>query len=250
MRHPILEAATPPPVVGSQEMRRLDYWAEKEYHMPLMVMTENAGRDLAELLLRRFHPARSDPILVLAGKGGNGAGALAAARHLRHRGYQVQGLTTVPATKMGDDAKRHLAMFRKDGGSCPDHRPGQPLPPADYILDGVIGYGLRDAPSGSAAGLIRAANATQATIVAMDLPSGLDPDRGTAAADTIRAKATMAIAFPKPGLLLKSAASYVGELYLADVAFPRALYEEFETTPEQIFGDDVLVRLPDGAADG
>lgn len=233
-----------PPLVTAQEMRRLDWWAVREFQLPLIVMTESAGRLLADLLVARLHPTRTDPIVVLAGKGGNGAGALAAARHLRHRGYDVTAVTTVPQAKLRDEAKKHLSIFRKEGGSAPPWRAGQGLPAASFLLDGILGYGITDTPKGAALELIEAANASEAPIVALDLPSGLHPDTGAAASPTIRALATLAIALPKPGLVAAGARNFVGELYLADVGFPRVLYEDLKTRPEEIFGDASLVRLP------
>lgn len=243
MPNPIRTLTRLPPTVTSQEMRRLDNWAEREYQMPLLVMAEHAGRVLAHLLVRRFRPKPDTPILVLAGKGGNGAGALAAARHLRHGGFSVAALTTDPQTKLRDETKRHLSMFRRTGGSCPPFGPGG-LPPAEYILDGILGYGLTDTPKGMAQKMIQAANASGAPILALDLPSGLHPDTGTPSADTIRAAATLTIALPKAGLLESAARAHVGELYLADITFPRPVYEEYGTTPEELFGGDEVVRLP------
>ncbi len=234
-----------PPAVTAQAMRRLDLWAMHEFQVPLLLMMDQAGRAMAELVARRFSPGRSDPILVLAGKGGNGGGALASARHLLHRGYTVQARTTDTLAKLTEETRRHLSMYRKEGGSAPPHQRGEALPAANWIIDGILGYGITDSPKGSAADLISAANDAKATVVALDVPSGLNPDTGQATAATVEADATLTLALPKAGLLEPEAGPYVGELYLGDIGFPRPLYRDFDVRPEDLFLDGPVVRLPD-----
>lgn len=228
-------------------MHRLDYWAEREFQFPILLMMEHAGRGLVELLLRRFGPSREEPILALAGKGANGGAVLAAARHLAHRGYEVSALTTDPPTKMRDETRRQLSMFRKEGASAPTYRKTDPFPRAGFILDGILGSGDPGSPKGTIRDLILATNRAGATVIAMDLPSGLHPDTGEPSDPTIRAAATITVALPKKGLFAPKARPYVGEAYLADIGFPRVLYEDLDVTPEEIFGDAFVVRLPDAA---
>jgi NAD(P)H-hydrate epimerase len=241
---PIRRIAEWPPIVTAQEMRWMDDRAVRQYQLPLLVMMEHAGRALADLLLRRFRPRAEATILVLAGKGGNAGGALAAGRLLLHKGYRVRAVTTEAATKFRDESLRQLAMFRKEGGSASSLATQPSLPEADFLLDGVLGYGLLDAPKGNAAELIRLANEHPAPAVALDLPSGLHPDRGTPVDPTLEAEATLTLALPKEGLTKRSGRRYVGELYLGDIGFPRRLYQDLDTTPEAIFGGDWLVGLP------
>jgi NAD(P)H-hydrate epimerase len=224
-------------------MRRLEQWAVREFSLPLMVMMEHVGRLLADLVLRRFAPAPSEAIVVLAGKGGNGGGALAAGRHLLHRGYTVTALLVEQASKYKDEPLRQVDMFRKEGGTAPPFFADKRLPPAALLLDGLLGYGLLDAAKGTAAEMIEAANAHEAPVVSLDTPSGLDPDTGTAKGPVIEAAATLAVALPKHGVLEAAARRWVGELYLADIALPRRLYSELDVKPEQIFGGHDLVRL-------
>lgn len=236
-------APHPPPVVTAQDMRRMDLWAMQEFQLPLPIMLENAGRHLASLALQRFNLTPQDPILVLAGKGANGAGVLTAGRHLAHRGYTVTAVTTEPAPRLAEETRRALTRLRREGGTAPTRTPQQPLPKASIILDGVIGYSLGDNPKGSAAQVIESANQSDAHRLALDVPSGLHPDSGQAKEPTFRAHATLALAMPKRGTLDPLAKPYVGELYLADIGFPRVLYQDHDTTPEAVFGDAEIVRL-------
>ena len=88
----------------------------------------------------------------------------------------------------------------------------------------LIGYSLSGAPRGVSAGLIRAANAHTAPVLALDVPSGVDTATGAAYDPAIIAEATLTLALPKQGLQHDTAKKQVGELYLADISIPPGLY--------------------------
>ncbi len=185
-------------------------------------------------------------MVVLTGTGGNGGGALVAARRLHSWGAQV----VVALTKEMDAFKavpaHQLAIVVRLGIQVVSAAQIAQLGSADMILDGVIGYSLSGPPRGTAAELIRWANSHDAPILALDTPSGLDTTTGTAHAPTITATATMTLALPKAGLRAPSAAPYVGELYLADISVPPQLYAGpgLGLTVGPIFAQEEIIRLP------
>ena len=71
------------PAVTAAQMREVDRAMVEDFHIELVQMMENAGRNLADLAVRHFGPRST---VVLAGSGGNGGGGLVAARHLANRG--------------------------------------------------------------------------------------------------------------------------------------------------------------------
>lgn len=239
---PVLAKA--PEGVGAQEMRRLEHWAGREFQISPLMMMEATARAAAELAWRRFKLDSDAHVLVLAGKGANGGAALSAGRYLAHKGHPVTALLSEPATKLREDAKRSLAAFRKEGGSAPQGKPGDALPEAALVIDGLIGYGLMEGAREGTGDLIRAANDSDVDVLSIDVPSGLNPDTGDAQDPAIRAAATMALALVKLGTLEKHARPYVGDLYVADIGFPRSLYDDFDTTPEDLFGRGILARVP------
>jgi NAD(P)H-hydrate epimerase len=129
-----------------------------------------------------------------------------------------------------------------------------PISPADeagsvnlagLIVDGLIGYGLKDAPRGAVADLIRWANAQNISILSLDLPSGVDATTGNVFEPAIKAAATMTLALPKEGLRAPDAVKQAGELYLADVSVPPCLYGEIVpgTRVGSIFAADDILRI-------
>jgi NAD(P)H-hydrate epimerase len=122
---------------------------------------------------------------------------------------------------------------------------GIPAEAPDLIVDGVIGYSLRGAPRGRAAALIHGANESAAPVLALDVPSGLDGTTGAAAEPVTRAAATMTLAMPKQGLRSGLATGLVGELYLADIGVPPALYARhpLRLNVPDVFAQGDVVRL-------
>jgi len=116
---------------------------------------------------------------------------------------------------------------------------------ADLVIDGLIGYSLKGAPRGAAADLIRWANGQGAPVLSLDIPSGLDATTGIAFTPCVRGTATMTLALPKEGLRAADAGQYVGELYLADISVPPALYASpslrIEVGP--LFAKEDVIRL-------
>lgn len=91
--------------------------------------------------------------------------------------------------------------------------------------------------------MIRTANAAQAPRLALDIPSGLDGDRGVPFDPAIRATATLTLAWPKAGLLDKAARSSVGELFLADIGVPAVVYHAVGVAPRTLFAGGPIVRI-------
>jgi NAD(P)H-hydrate epimerase len=93
--------------------------------------------------------------------------------------------------------------------------------------------------------LIGWANETGAPILALDVPSGLETTSGTVYDPAIRATATMTLALPKLGLEAPDAEAHVGELYLADISVPPALYSEpsLGIVVGELFAENDIVRL-------
>lgn len=222
---PIVDDRTVPRLTTSQ-MVEVDRAMIEDYGITLIQMMENAGRNLAHLARERFlgGDPRGRRVVALAGTGGNGGGALVAARRLHNYGALVSVVTTKTAEAFTPVPAHQLNSLRQMGlpihvGALPDD-----FPSAHLVLDGVIGYSLRGAPRGTAADPIRWANDQPAPVLALDAPSGVDAATGAVHDPAIWATATMTLALPKAGLDDPAAAARVGELYLADISVPPDLY--------------------------
>ena len=233
------------PTVSVEQMREVDRLMEEQYGAVLLQMMENAGRNLAHLARRSYFDddARGRKILVLAGSGGNGGGGLVCARRLHNWGAEVRVWLTKSADELGTVPRRQFDIVAAMGIPVTIAIGSVDLPAADLIVDAIIGYSLSGAPIGSAAALVTAANRHAAPVLSLDTPSGLDTDTGVPHEPAIRADATMTLALPKTGLLASVAAEHVGELYLADISVPPALYSALGITVGPIFARCDDIRL-------
>jgi NAD(P)H-hydrate epimerase len=219
-------------------MREVDRIAIEQTGPNLLQMMANAGRNLAEMALERlgtdWQKAR---VVVLAGSGGNEGGGITAARHLANRGVRVELCLAIP-DNLSQVAAWQRRVFQSTSGKEVGFRDLDPAPP-HLILDPLIGYGLRSAPQGIFAELIRWANGTRAPIISLDVPSGLDSTTGATPGEFIRPSWTMTLALPKSGL----ARGDVGDLILADIGIPDETYRRLGVSYVSPFGARFRVAL-------
>ena len=235
------------PYLTTSQMIEVDRAMMEDIRIDLVRMMENAGRNLAHLARVRFlnGDPRGKSVVVLAGTGGNGGGALVCARRLHNYGARVQVFVTKPDAEFTFVPGQQLDILRRMGVPvAPAAEVTQVVQP-DLIVDGVIGYSLKGAPRGEAANLIHWANASGAPILALDAPSGVDTTTGTAFDPAIRATVTMTLALPKEGLRAPGVDEHVGELYLADISVPPELYSEpaLGLLVAHVFAQSEIVRL-------
>ena len=237
------------PAVTSAEMAAVDRAMVEDYGIDLIQMMENAGRALAALARDRF--LDGDPqgktVVILAGSGGNGGGALVAGRRLHGWGATIRTVLAQEPEGFAPVPAKQLAILRRLGVDVVTSEglvatPEGPTP--DLVIDGIIGYSLRGAPHGEAETLIRWSGSAGAPILALDVPSGMDATSGEVHESTVRATATLTLALPKTGLVSGPARAHVGELYLADIGVPRRLYSEIDLPdPGALFAKGDLIRL-------
>ncbi|PKO04812.1 MAG: NAD(P)H-hydrate epimerase [Chloroflexi bacterium HGW-Chloroflexi-3] len=235
------------PFLTTQQMIEVDRAMMEDYKIELIQMMENAGRNLAHLARIRFldnNPVGKQ-IVVLAGSGGNGGGALVAARRLHNWGANViiiiskppQNFTPIPGHQLDIAQRMNIPIY-------PFHQVNHVQKPA-LILDGLIGYSLKGSPHGSIAELINWANQQTTSVLALDVPSGIDATSGTLFDPAIKATATLTLALPKQGLQIPDVRVMVGELYIADISVPPELYarEKLDLIVKPIFAQNEILRL-------
>ena len=234
------------PWLSTEQMIEVDRAMIEDYGITLTQMMENAGRALALVAKARFlaDSPKGRRVVVLAGTGGNGGGALVAARRLANWGADVHVLLAA-AGRMTPVPAHQLNILHRMGIRVDDVDGMPAVGPVDLILDGIIGYSLQGAPRGAAQTMIEWANGHEAPVLALDAPSGVDASTGQAFAPSIRAEATLTLALPKLGLRNLAVARHVGELYLADISVPPGLYASPSLSLQvpAIFGANDVLRL-------
>ena len=218
------------PTVDTRQMIEVDRAMIEDFHIELMQMMENAGRHLAHLARMRFLDGnpRAKKVLVLAGNGGNGGGSLVAARRLSTWGAKVHLALGQEPDKMTPVPAHQLDILQRmgiEGSKQPAALNNLNMDDFDLMLDGLIGYSLKNNPYGLIGDLISCANESDTPVLSLDTPSGVDTSDGTIYNPAIRADATLTLALPKVGLFMEGVPRQTGELYLGDITVPPELYE-------------------------
>jgi NAD(P)H-hydrate epimerase len=238
-----LPAVAAMPSVTAAQMAEIDRAAVEELGISIHMLMENAARQIAIACRAVLGSVEGRRIVCLAGTGNNGGDALAAARRLHGWGADVRCVLASPPDALhGELNTRQHDILGRIGVALAQAEEAR-LESAELLVDGLLGYSVRGAPRGNVELLIREADRSRVPIVAVDLPSGLDPDSGQPLGIAIRAAVTVTLALPKVGLVSTASRSLVGELLLADIGIPPVAYERFGIDARRCFVDGDLVRV-------
>ena len=182
--------------------------------IPSLTLMETAGRAVADEAAKMVPAAAK--IAVLCGPGNNGGDGFVAARLLAERGYEVRVACLVPIASLKGDA---AVMAGKWSG------PVEPLAPSvltgsNLIIDAIFGAGLSRPLDGAASDAVAAVNASGISILAVDVPSGLDANSGAALVSAVKATRTITFFRRKPGQVLLPGRTLCGEVIVSNIGIP------------------------------
>ena len=224
-------------VLTRARAREVDAVAIERYGMCGLVLMENAGRGVVDVMMKL---GVGGSVLICCGKGNNAGDGFVIARHLDLLGVSVQVLLCRDLQDYRGDAAVNLEILCKSGVPLHDLRDLQrgpdgsfDLPRAHWVVDALLGTGALGSPRSPYDGIIRAINDMDCVRLAIDLPSGLDADSGEPAETTVVADHTCTFVAPKHGLLADSARPFVGQLHTVSIGVPRRLLREFEPGSSQ-----------------
>ncbi len=191
---------------------------------PVSVLMENAGKAVAEETREYLGTIKKQHILCLIGAGNNGGDGLVAARYLHEWGAKVS--VYLCSQRAPDDA--NLRLVQERGITCVEAAKDKNLKKLDDLLasatcviDALLGTGkMRPLEGIFKQVLEKVGNAKDNrnfSIIAVDLPSGMDADTGAVDPACPYADITVTLAFPKMGLFSFPGAERVGKLKIADI---------------------------------
>ena len=243
-------AARDVPVATAAQMSAADRVASETLGLTLEALMENAGRQIAVTTRALLGETDGQLVTPLVGTGNNGGDALAALRHLLGWAAEVDAYVAAPPDRLRPLARRQYDVLARlgvplyDTTTLKDSFIAHRVRGRHAVLDGLLGYSASGPPRGEVARLIQLANAQSGPkVIAIDLPSGLDPDSGQAPAAAIRADVTVTLGLPKPGLLTEAARDAVGALLLADIGMPAKAYENAGIDARLVFASGDLLRV-------
>ncbi len=242
---------SPTRLLPAARMRAVDRRAIDEIGIPGIVLMEQAGRGAARMIREAGWLEGADSeVLLLAGKGNNGGDAFVVARVLALTGQKVRVVLLAARDRIRGDARTNLEIYRRLGGelheitSLAEWRAGDFLSPAQVVVDGLLGTGLNSEVRGLFAAVIADLNRFTGPILALDIPSGLDADRGRPLGIAVKATATATFAFSKPGLHLYPGRDYAGRIEIIDIGIPRTWAATEENAAELLEAGFCRTLLP------
>jgi hydroxyethylthiazole kinase-like uncharacterized protein yjeF len=235
-------------IVTAEQMRQIDRECI-EKGTPASTLMENAGKAVAEETRSGLGTMNKQHILCLVGAGNNGGDGLVAARYLHEWGAGV--IVYLCSPRDADDV--NLKLAREHGIACIEAAKDKNLKEFDNalgtatcIIDALLGTGKMRPLEGVFRQVLQKVNAAREnrklTIVAVDLPSGMDADTGATDPACPQADITVTLALPKPGHFKFPGAEKVGKLKIADIGIPESLADSITT--ELLTGDWARAALP------
>lgn len=191
-----------------EAFKQMDYYAVNNYHLPVELMMESAGLQLARLAATTVEPGSK--VLVGIGPGNNGGGGLVAARRLEAWGYKVHIQIPVESSNLlvKDQLNRTIAYGVEKSIEAN----------YDLLLDCFFGFSQRLPLPDRVTELICVMNSMKGRKISLDIPTGISEEgKGV----RFRAEKVLTVAAPKT-ILLNHIDEY--ELYIADVGIPTEVY--------------------------
>ncbi len=216
------------------EVREIDRKAIEEYEIPGLILMENAGRNVAEEILKGLSGPNKAGVAIFCGKGNNGGDGYVIARHLHNKGVNVSIYITTRVSNILDDGDAgtnlriimNMKLRIKELLTLQDIEGiEKELQGCDVIVDAIFGTGLRGEVREPARALIEKINETEIPVVSVDIPSGLSCDEGTVLGAAIKATKTITFVSPKTGFFKGEGEKHTGELIVSDISVPRELLE-------------------------
>lgn len=220
-------------IFPTASIKQLDAFTIENEPISSIDLMERAAKALTKAISERWNA--DTPFTVFAGPGNNGGDALAVSRLLAAKGYKLEVYLFNTQNSLSPDCLTNKERL----GGIPNidfHEvTSQFTPPTltveHVVIDGLFGSGLNKALSGGFAAVVKYINASSATVVSIDIPSGLMGEDNTynVQSGIIRADVTLSLQLPKLAFLFAENEPYVGEWQLLDIGLSEEAIEETDT---------------------
>lgn len=235
-------------IFTSNQIKELDKYTIEHEPIKSIDLMERAARAITSAICDRW--PSSMPVVVFAGPGNNGGDALAVARMLVEQGYQVQTfLFNISDHLSADCAENKHRLADRKGRLLLTEVTQEFDPPrlesGMLVIDGLFGSGINKPLAGGFASLVKYINQSAATVVSIDVPSGLMTEDNTynVRANIIRADVTLTLQNIKLAFLFAENQQFVGELQVLDIGISSEGMERMEAQYTMTGADDIRKLL-------
>jgi NAD(P)H-hydrate epimerase len=241
-------------LVTSDQMRAIDRDAIEHRGIPSLTLMENAGRGIAERILRlHLSTPASAHVAIFCGKGNNGGDGFVVARQLHQAGVTVDVWFIGPVEQLSHDAHTNLEAASKCGVRLHQVLSSSDIPTSvdcDLIVDAIFGTGFSGTPNEIASLLIDRINKSEVQTIAIDIPSGLNATDGTHQGVAVRAHYTFTLALPKYGLYESPGRELAGRVEILPIGIPEESVASAGGSCELTLPKHVAEKIPRRKPDG
>ena len=211
--------------ITSDQMYRIEENGESVLGMRRFLMMENAGHGVADFVAHKFKNLKNKRIVTVCGTGNNGGDGFVASRHLAGYGAKMTViLLGSPSDLRSEEARLNWGIIEKMdsieiifGKELTDEVKTR-IARAHIILDSIFGTGIKGEIREPYTSAIDAINKSKAYVLAVDIPSGFDPNTGQIHEKCVRADAT--ITFHRPKVGLAKGKKYTGPVHVEWIGIP------------------------------
>jgi NAD(P)H-hydrate epimerase len=239
------------PLFSTKQIKEADSFAINALGIPGIVLMENASIEIARCAREKFSLRPESIIGIICGKGNNGGDGFAAARHFLNKGFRVLILHLGTESEMSGDCLRNYKIIKalspgnkninlKKYDSLKDINS---FKKCSVIIDAILGSGAAGELREPYRGIVEALNAVNAFKIAVDIPTGLDADKGYG--DLIfKSDLTITLGELKKGLFLGDGYSSCGEIKKGDIGIGFSFFDKYHVSEYLIEPEDAFNYLP------
>jgi NAD(P)H-hydrate epimerase len=244
------------PVVSADEMRWCDRTTIETYGIAGMLLMENAGRSVAEVMQREYGRLQGKTVYIFCGKGNNGGDGFVIARSLHSIGAMTTVFLLPSARQLSGDAKSNYLIVRRLARSSDStlrieefsSRRLTNIPSPDFIIDAIFGTGFAGRVEGKYRDAVEWINRQRVPVVSVDIPSGVNGTNGAVETLAVYAHHTVTFGLIKTGLLVGQGQDYSGNVHLVDIGIPPAVSRSPRLRTFLVEREDVRRCLPGRAS--
>ena len=226
-------------VLTVENTRRVEQLANESGISYLQLM-ENAGSYCARIIRQTFENTNKRNVLVVCGKGKNGGDGFVIARKLSENGYNVTVMMTM-GLPVDEESSEMLSRIRAMGITIVyyDKTTEKYFDNAQIIVDCIFGVGFKGEPNETIVEIFDKINSASASVVSIDVPSGLEGDNGKLTSAHIKADMTIAVLVLKPVHVLKPSMQSCGKIVVAPIGIPEKCFNEVSANLFTLNNDEI-----------
>ena len=236
-------------ILTKSQSKNLDKTSVKKFKIPESKLMNSAAKCIFDYIENHNIALKKKlRVLILCGKGNNGGDSICLANMLKEKDYDVHAHFLLEKNQISNLSLKHHDKYIELSGSISYGIKMKKFDDFDFLIDGIIGIGFRDALNQDLIDWVNWINKLNVFILSIDIPSGLNADNGLASPVAVKANVTITFGYAKIGLYLADGKDHVGKIIVEDIGFPKQALETKDNINIRLFtGEDakqIITKVP------